>query len=108
MKRALLRHPALVLVIAASLWLLAGFTFIDQRWRWPYDDASWGTAYFFGQVLANFILWPGFSVADTLGSQFAPVVRWSIATVVSVALALLLDWLLQKTLLKKTVTEAGS
>ncbi len=96
MRRVLLRHPVLLLVGLASLWLLAGLTFIDQRWRLPYDDGSWGTAYFFGQALANFVLWPGFGLADTLSNQLGPVARWSIATVVGVALALVIDWLLHE------------
>jgi hypothetical protein len=82
---AVLRHPALALVSAASLWLLAGLTVIDQRWRWPYDDGSWGTVYFFGQVVAHFILWPGFRVADIIARESGPTLKWSIATAVTVS-----------------------
>ena len=56
MRRFLLSHLLLVGVVAASLWLLAGFVLIDQRWEYPYDDGSWGTMYFFGQAVAHLIL----------------------------------------------------
>lgn len=103
MKRLAARHPLLIIVILASLWLLAGFVLIDQRWRYPYDDGSWGTMYFFGQALANLILLPGFSVADAFGPHVEPFTRWLIATVASVAIALAADRVVRKFLARRRV-----
>ena len=97
-RHLVLRHLLLLAVVAASLWLLAGFVLIDQRWQYPYDDGSWGTMYFFGQAVAHLILLPGFSAADALGDKPEPFGRWLIASVVSVLLALIIERLLHRLL----------